>query len=686
MNHSIDFFRDEIRNGFYIPSAIKQSWANALDVLAEIDRICVKHNIKYFADWGTFLGAVRHGGFVPWDDDLDICMLRDDYEKFLRVADAELPPEFCIHDYRRHEDHWLFLSRVVNNSRICFDENHLNSHYNFPWLSAVDIFIKDYRYKDPLQEKERCDEILFILAVAEGVITEKTDSVSLSANLNKLEKKYSMQFPTENICRELAVSLYALAEKQMARVPKEEAEEVSQLFPWGLKGIPGEPKACYENATYIPFEDTSIPVPGCYNQSLSAHYGDYNIIKKGVSGHDYPSFEGQRKNFETAAGVKLPRFSFDASFLNINRDPDSSESPNGSKCSSVSRDTTSKRKVLFLPIGPREWSGFETTYNKEISDPDTEVQVVPLPLMPKNCLGQIMLSDNEITASVCLDGYPKSLPLMNWEDYDLEQQTPDTIYIQSPYDAENPYLTVPPYYYAENLIFYTKELVYIPIGPVADFSKNDIPDQKAMDFYVTMPGVILSDKIFLHSKCLKANYVDKLTAFTEDASTRSIWESRICVVPDLYSASGSSVCESSKSHSAEAAPIQSSGISSRKKLLYCISSYELFEHAANLGSAISERMNLLKDCSEKVEISVCLYPADNITAHPERDSQKADDFNQLICSLASSASFAIVSFDMASAEEFVFGFDSYYGSSSPLVPIFVAQKKPVMLADYELDL
>ncbi|MBO6241734.1 MAG: LicD family protein [Butyrivibrio sp.] len=108
MNHSIDFFRDEVRNGFYIPTAIKQAWACSLDVLAEIDCICTSHNITYYADWGTLLGAVRHGGFIPWDDDLDICMKRDDYTKFREVADSELPSEYVIHDYERQENHWLF--------------------------------------------------------------------------------------------------------------------------------------------------------------------------------------------------------------------------------------------------------------------------------------------------------------------------------------------------------------------------------------------------------------------------------------------------------------------------------------------------------------------------------------------------------------------------------------------------
>lgn len=76
MDFSTDFYRDEVRCGFYVPTAIKQAWGAELTVLAEIDRICRKHNIKYYAEWGTLLGAIRHGGFIPWDDDMDIVMLR----------------------------------------------------------------------------------------------------------------------------------------------------------------------------------------------------------------------------------------------------------------------------------------------------------------------------------------------------------------------------------------------------------------------------------------------------------------------------------------------------------------------------------------------------------------------------------------------------------------------------------
>lgn len=97
-----EYFEDEVRDGFFVPSLIKQEWAAGLEILNEIDKVCQNHNIQYFADWGTLLATVRHKGYIPWDDDLDITMKREDYRRFCEIAPDELPDGFEIHNFQNH--------------------------------------------------------------------------------------------------------------------------------------------------------------------------------------------------------------------------------------------------------------------------------------------------------------------------------------------------------------------------------------------------------------------------------------------------------------------------------------------------------------------------------------------------------------------------------------------------------
>lgn len=77
-------------------TTLRKAQLRMVEILSEIDRVCRKHELTYWIDFGTLLGAVRHGGFIPWDDDVDICMPSKDYRKFVTIAPDELTDRFCL--------------------------------------------------------------------------------------------------------------------------------------------------------------------------------------------------------------------------------------------------------------------------------------------------------------------------------------------------------------------------------------------------------------------------------------------------------------------------------------------------------------------------------------------------------------------------------------------------------------
>ena len=83
-----------------------------LEIAKEIKRVCEENGIGYFLCCGTFLGAVRHQGFIPWDDDLDMGMLREDYEKFLQIAPEKLNPKFCVQSWYTEDEYSMPFAKV----------------------------------------------------------------------------------------------------------------------------------------------------------------------------------------------------------------------------------------------------------------------------------------------------------------------------------------------------------------------------------------------------------------------------------------------------------------------------------------------------------------------------------------------------------------------------------------------
>lgn len=759
MRRSIDFFRDEVRNGFYISTPIKQAWEATLAVLDEIDRICVDNNIKYFADWGTFLGAVRHGGFIPWDDDLDICMLRDDYKKFRSIADEQLPSEFVIHDYERKEDHWLFLARVVNRGQMCFEDEYLKKNNNFPWLAGVDIFIKDYLYKDEGLELKRDKNVKHLIALGNLIVEDNPGDEVIDSALSEVEKQYNVKISRELTPREMGIQLYKLAEQEMSEVMPDTADNVGQIFPWVLKsGLrAGQDKQLYDRVVRLPFEDTTIPVPAEYNKVLASRYGHYLEIRKVWEGHDYPFYEGQREEMEELAGDVLPEFTFDKSMIERPEVDDNQSLKNTSlECMKgleelvsqaermldggtfeeyagytndaqqlavdygtlvegvkgednpvtlnvvsslqlfcdtlweeyqqlergeslthlqlsnnalqelkdcVRDNVIDRREVLILTIGPKEYKSLAPIYEEESKKEDTDVYIVPLPLMKKDIYGNIELSDEEIMKAVHIDEYPSGIDYSDWITYDISIHCPDVIYIQNPYDGTNPCHSVPAAFYANSLRNYSEKIVFVPTFSTAEFDKEDEPDQYNLRQYVNSPGVVYADEVIVQSENIKEQYLNSLIAFAGE-DTRAYWNDKIKV----------------REGSFDVGEVGDNA----KRILYCIGENELAEHGDIFFTSVKDRIELLKETAGELDVSITLYPNDR----NEWNKIDCDTSNQLfdiIDDVVKLEHFSMLDVQPLEADDVAANHTAYYGSPSPFVPAFVVQKKPVMLADYTIE-
>lgn len=777
---SMDFFRDEVRNGFFIPTAVKQAWAAQLQVLDVIETICRKHDITYFADWGTILGTVRHGGYVPWDDDMDICMKREDYTRFKEAAKTELPKDFRIHDYEHQEDHWLFLSRVANSVHINFEPEHMKQFHNFPYIAGIDIFVLDYLYKDEQQEKQRCEEVKHIIAVADSIIAGEIAQPVKEANLIQLEQKYHKTFNRKLDNRHMGIELYRLAEEQMARVPKEESDRMAQIFPWGLLGNRGQDREYYEKFVRLPFENTTMPVPADYHRILSGKYHDYFKIHKVWSGHDYPYFEGQRKNLQTVADFKLPEFTFDKAMLRqnagkrdnqdtmqniaaealsnieklhnaflaeISRKTAGAEQADSvaqlldmlAQCQSVAIDLGNfieqmkgeenlsakacvaaleeycekifnvynnlslalgrekedfqklcaalnwafvqmkqtveseiiyKKLVAFLPDNPKRWKEMQALYDYYTQQENTEACVIPLPLFTKNLYGEIVAGLDEYDRNDKRNEYPAYLNVIPWHTVQMQSYEFAAIVIQNPYDAENPYLTVPPVYYAKQLQQYTDCLIYMMPQGVNDFTENDITDVYGLKYSLMMPGAMYADRILIESPAMKALFVNHLTAFAGE-DTKEVWADKVMTISAFSGESAQTGQPVQNGQCGQTPP--------KKKLLYCIGENEFYENAEMAINKVKERLNVMTQYPESLKVAVCLYPYD-IAAWDICTGQEKDMLVQVLKEYRENKGIELLTknvFDINGIDDMT----AYYGSPSPLICRFVQQRKPAMVSE-----
>ncbi len=622
MDFREDFYEDEVRNGFYIPSLMKRNWAAGLEVLSEIDKICKKYNLQWFMAFGTLLGAVRHKGFIPWDDDLDIMMKRKDFEEFQKHS-SELPANYVVATPHDLDDYDCPMMSVNNALSPVIKSDQIERHHGFPFNVGIDVYMLDGVSENSEEEFQRMSYINVLQNLRD--VYENVSAEELDALLKDISSTFGHEFDREKPLKQQIVQQIDLA---LAQFSDRDTKKLIYMDTLSLDGAIIYDADVFKDVIQLPFEGKLLPASPEYDKLLKDTYGDYISIVKGDSYHNYPIYKKWEKCV-LDSGAELPYlYKFDPEALKharparktikeksngklgnlkklcslarkalevgdimefpeimslcqsealnfgnelertlISPEPvvealekfcetayeiyegvkgiaESIESENKDDLvtklfSAISEmknridyvdaalsEAETKKEIVLLPFKASAWETMKPYWEKYKDDSTVNLHVVPIPYRLR---GRDASLGSEVYEGEAL---AEKVPIEDYRTFPFVELKPQVIVIQNPYDEYSMGSEVNRYFFSDNLKKLCDELVYIPWFETDDI---DIDDEKCkldvqnMRHYVTVPGCVSADLIYVPTENLRKTYIRVLTDFAGD-ETKERWESCVNVM------------------------------------------------------------------------------------------------------------------------------------------------------------
>ena len=247
-------------------------WVEIISVYEAFRRICEKHKFRFWASFGTALGAVRHKGFIPWDDDFDVMMPDQDYDAFMKIAPEELPEHLRIINIDNTREFFFSFGKIQDirwdvSDRIARETGHPQNEgiyidvFPFHGVPSQTIF------------RKICDAALRCRqsAILRSCSSCATDRAKVA---NLLGKMLGFAMPELRTAREIADFQF----RRGRQLSFDESEFV---------GTYNIPHCCnyniyrrewFDQTVWLPFENTQVPMPCAYNECLTAAFGDYMTL------------------------------------------------------------------------------------------------------------------------------------------------------------------------------------------------------------------------------------------------------------------------------------------------------------------------------------------------------------------------------------------------------------------------
>ena len=253
---------------------LRPVWNAILDIYDVFKNICMRHNIVYYAAFGTALGAVRHHGFIPWDDDFDVELSRNEFKRFMEVARKELPPYLKVITWRNTPEHGKMYAKIQDTRKEVLERVESEARYCQPQGLYIDIFILDgYPVKWYGIVKRKIGQ--FVLKSRYRHLFGRSSQLTVKAKLaNIFGVVLNLFLPRISTVEDFL----AISERRAESVPFERASLVGWYDVGKCELDRCISRKVYDDRDWCDFENTSVPLPSGVDEYLKVNYGDYMIL------------------------------------------------------------------------------------------------------------------------------------------------------------------------------------------------------------------------------------------------------------------------------------------------------------------------------------------------------------------------------------------------------------------------
>ena len=274
------FYQPETRCNYHISGNMKKVWAIELDLLRKFTEVCEKHGLNYFMDGGTLLGAVRHKGFIPWDDDADVIMPREDYDKLWLIASEEFRGPYFFQTTLSEEKFFRSHAQLRNSNTTGFVVEDQQKDINKGIF--IDIFVLDNIPDNKWERKFFQKKIEFEKRMLTYLYDVEYQKLTIKKKLFYLfvhlffslfsYKKFFIHFNVKSLGK--YANVYT---KLVGDITLEWRTNVQWKREW------------FDDYIYLPFENLMLRAPKFYKEVLTRQYGDFMKLPTDITAPNFKS-------------------------------------------------------------------------------------------------------------------------------------------------------------------------------------------------------------------------------------------------------------------------------------------------------------------------------------------------------------------------------------------------------------